>query len=66
MNKSEHKQEDYYKLVGVGSFWRNNYIEYESNGDRNKSLPIEECLNKIRPYLKSIINYIEKSEKWKI
>ena len=25
-----------------------------SNGDRNKTLSTEECLNKIRPYLKNI------------
>ena len=29
-----HEQEDYYKLVRVSNFWINNYIEYESNGDR--------------------------------
>ena len=26
----------YYKLIRLGNFWNNNYIEYESNGDRNK------------------------------
>ena len=50
------QEEDYYKLVIVGNFYRNNYIEYESNGDRNKTLSIEENLNKIRLYLKDIIN----------
>ena len=24
----------YYKLIRIGNFWNNNYIEYESNGDR--------------------------------
>ena len=39
----------------VGNFHSNSYIEYESNGGRNKTLSIEECLNKIRPYWKDII-----------
>ena len=29
-------------------------------------LSIEECLNKIRPYLKDMINYPKKSDTWKI
>ena len=55
-NLFEHEQEDYYKPVRVGNFWSNNYTEYESNSDRNKTLSIEEYLNKIRPYLKHFIN----------
>ena len=38
--------------VRINNFWSNNYIEYESNGDNNKVLPVEEYLDKIRPYLK--------------
>ena len=37
------------------------YIEHESNGDRNKTLSIKEYLNKIRPYLKDIINDLKKN-----
>ena len=48
------------------NFWRNNHIEYESNGDRNKKLSVEEYLNKIKPYLKDIINNLKKSDTWKI
>ena len=32
------EEEDYDKLARVGNFCRNNYIEYESNGDKNKTL----------------------------
>ena len=32
------KQDDYYKPIRVANFWNNNYIEYESSGDRNKNL----------------------------
>ena len=62
----EHKEEDYYKLVKVGSFWSNNYIEYESNGNRNKILLAEEYLYRIRLYSKDIINHLKKSNTWKI
>ena len=40
----------------------NNYIEYESNGDRNKTLSVEEYLDEIRPYLKDIINNLKNSD----
>ena len=36
--------------------------EYESNGDRNKTLSIEEYLNKIRQYIKDIIHDLVKSD----
>ena len=34
------QEDDYDKLVRLGNFWRNNYNEYESNGDENKKLPV--------------------------
>ena len=56
-NLFEHEEEEsYYKPVRVNTFWCNNYIEHESNGDRNNTLSVEEYLNKIRPYLEDIIN----------
>ena len=36
-NFFELEAEGYYKLVRIGSFWRNNYIEYESNSDRKNN-----------------------------
>ena len=42
------------KPVKVGNFWSNNDIEWESNGDRNITLSIEEYLKKISPYLSNI------------
>ena len=50
----------------VSNFWSNNYIKYQSNDDRIKTLPVEEYLSKIRPYLKGIINNLKKSGTWKI
>ena len=53
-NLFEHEEEDYYKPVRVGNFWSNNYMEYESNSYRNKTLSVEEYLNKIRPYVQDV------------
>ena len=58
--------EGYQKPVRVGNLQSNNYIQYESNGDRNKTLSIEEYFNKIRPYLKDIKNDFNKSDTWEI
>ena len=67
MNLFEHEEEeDYYKSVRIGNFWNNYCIEYESDGDRNKTLSIEEYFNKIRPYLQNIINDLEKFDACKI
>ena len=49
----EKEEENYYKPVRVSNFWSNNYIDYESNGDRNKTPLAGEYLDKIRPHLKS-------------
>ena len=51
----------------MNNFWSNNYIEFKINGDRNKTLWVEEYLKKIKLYLKkSIIKDLKKSDKWKI
>ena len=55
-------EEDYYKPVRKGNFWNHNYIEYESNSNKNKAPSAEEYLNKIRSYLKDIINHLKKSD----
>ena len=59
-NLFEHEEEEnYYKPVRVSNFWSNNSIEYESIGDINKTLSVEEYLNKIVPYLKDIVNNLK-------
>ena len=42
-----------------------NYIEYESNGHRNKNLSRDEYLDKIRHYLRGIIIDPQESDTWK-
>ena len=60
------KKKNYYKPVRVSNFCSNNYIEYETNGDINKTLSVEEYLNNWRLYLKDLVNNLKKSGKWKI
>ena len=61
-NIFEHKEEEnFYKPIKVSNFWSNNYIECKSKGDRNKTLSVEEYLNKISPCLKDI-NNLKKSD----
>ena len=47
----EKEEENYYKPVRGNNFWSNNYIQYKSNGNRNRILSVEEYLDKIRQYL---------------
>ena len=58
--------EEYHKPVRVNNFWSKNYIEYKSNGNKNRMLSIEEHLDKTRPYLKYLINDLKKSGTGKI
>ena len=55
-----HEEEDYYKSVKVNDIWNKNQVESKSKGDK-KTLSVNRYLNKIRPYLKYIINNLKKS-----
>ena len=59
-------EDNYYKPIKTGNAFNSNYIEYESNGDKDKSLSVKEYLNKIRPYLSNMINDLKTQSKWKI
>ena len=58
----EQEEEDYYKPKKVSNFWNNNYIEYESNGDKNRNLLLDRYLNKIETYLRNIITDLQNSD----
>ena len=61
------QQEIYdYEPKSVSSFWNNNYIEYDTNGDKNRHLSLDEYLNKIKPCVKNIITNLQNSDTWKI
>ena len=51
----EQEEGDYYKPKRVSNFWNNNYIEYESNGDKNRNSPLDKYLTKVKKYLRNII-----------
>ena len=57
-------EEDYYEPQKIKIAFDDNYIEYESNGNKDKKLCIEEYLNMIRPYLSRIID--DHKDGWKI
>ena len=56
------EEEDFYKPVRGNNFQSNNYIEYKCNSDKNRILSVEEYLDKIRPYLRDIMNDLKRSE----
>ena len=43
----EEEEENYYKSVKVSNFWGKNYIEYDSNSDRNKHYQFKNILIKL-------------------
>ena len=48
--------EDYYRPILVNSSFKENYKKYESRGDKDKNLSVEQYLNTIMPYLKELID----------
>ena len=55
---------DYYKPVLIKSGYNNNFVQYESKGD--KILSIQEYLALIEKYLKKLISQYKKEGEWKI
>ena len=52
----EEIRKNYYKPIKTKNAFNNNYIEYESRGDKDKNLLLEDYLDTMRPFLKSMIN----------
>ena len=55
---------DYYKPILVKSGYNNNYIQYESKGD--KILTLKEYLALIEQYLRELTNYYKNKGEWKL
>ena len=55
---------DYYKPILVKSDYNNNYVQYESSG--NKILTVKEYLDLIKKYLRKLINYYKNKGEWKV
>ena len=49
-------EEDYYEPIKFKHSFDDNYIEYESRGDKYNNLSSEEYVNIIRPYLRDMID----------
>ena len=55
---------DHYKPILVKSGYNNNYIQYESKGD--KILTLKEYLALIEKYLRELISYYKNKGEWKV
>ena len=55
---------NYYKPILVKSGYNNNYIQYESKGD--KILTLKEYRDLIEKYLRKLINYYKNKGEWKV
>ena len=63
---NELSEEDYYEPTEIKSAFDGSYVLYESRGDKDNKLAIYEYFDKIKPYLKDMIDdYMSKGE-WKI
>ena len=65
IRKLKHEK-DYHEPKRISNFWNNNYIEYRSNGDKNRNLLLDEYLHKIKPYLRNMIINLQNFDVWKI
>ena len=59
-------KKDSYKPIRIDNAFSSNYIEYKSNGDKDKTLSIKDYLDEIKPYLSDMINNHKTQGEWKI
>ena len=62
----EFNDENYYEPIKTKDAFNNNYIEYESRGDKNKNLSLKQYLYTIIPHLRNMINNHKTLGEWKI
>ena len=60
------EEDDYYKPKEVKRAFDGGYILYESRGDNDARLSIDEYFNIIKPYLKDLIDDHKSKDEWKI
>ena len=63
---NELNEEDYYKPTEVKSTFDGSYMLYESEGDKDARLSIDEYFNIVRPFLKDMIDDHKSKDEWKI
>ena len=74
INLFDEIDEDYYKPIKVNDAFNNNYIEYESRGEKDKNLSVKGYFCKIIPYFSDMINdhkatrksHVKATREWKI
>ena len=59
-------EEDYYKPAEIKSAFDGGYMLYESRGDKDAKLSIDEYFDIIRPYLRGVIDNHKARREWKI
>ena len=59
-------KKDSYKRIRIGNAFSSNYIEYKSNGDKDKTLSIKDYIDEIKSYLSDMINNHKTQGEFKI
>ena len=63
---NEFNEEDYYEPKEIKSAFDGSYVLYESRGDKNANLALYEYFEKIKPYLKDMIDDYKSKGEWNI
>ena len=63
---NEVDEKDYYEPKEIRSAFDGSYVLYESKGDKDNMLVIYEYFDKIKPYLKDMIDDYKSKGEWKI
>ena len=59
------QKKGYYEQVEIESGFDVNFIAYVFNGDKDKTLLLDEYLEIIKTYLKNVISSLKESGEWK-
>ena len=65
-NELHELNEDYYEPKKISSAFDGSYMLYESKGDKDAKLALYEYFDKIKPYLKDMIDDYKGRGEWKI
>ena len=62
----KNNRKDVYKPIKISGAFSDNFVEYQSNGNRDRSISIARYLNNIKEHLRKLINDKKKNGEWKI
>ena len=65
-NEYEEIKKDVYEPIKISVPFNDNYVEYKSESERDKSISIKKYPDRIREYLRKMINDKKKIGEWKI